>query len=60
MDNLETIMQDKELVKDAVLEKLHRDYCPSDFGLSDQCTVRQSCGQCVSCWDKALKIRIEV
>ena len=56
MDNLETIMQDRELVKKAVKRLLIDDHCPSEYGLPvlDNCPGDKGY-KCTECWTKALK-----
>ncbi len=59
MNNLETIMQDGELVKDAVKEYLVNHCCPMEFNLPKlrECKLisNRIYGKCKVCWDKALK-----
>lgn len=53
MDNLETIMQDKELVKNAVKLYLKNNYCPKDFNLPEESCINYA--DCEDCWTEALK-----
>lgn len=57
MDNLETIMQDKRLVSEAVKKLLVDIYCPSDFRLKNlaKCKTKKIHYYCGKCWNQALK-----
>jgi hypothetical protein len=56
MDNLETIMQDRELVRDAVREYLvNHMHCPNHHKLKDQKQYCTTTPDCERCWDEALK-----
>lgn len=60
MDKLETIMQDRELVKKAVTRYLKDYYCPSEFGFKEYdpgiaCAGEKNSVKCSRCWNEALK-----